>query len=473
MKTTARILSFLLGVCLLFSLSACRTTPETPPEPEDIPFVPQTAEELWVKIDEVMAALASYKTATKMDSTYYMQGYEFQTSTQGSTLLVSEGDSAFAHSALTAKIECEAQAFSQTLESAHTFLNGNYYYSYSDGVNKQKFVSALSFDEFLETELDSFGEDVDLLDATNAVFEANDDGTWSLTAKGYTKKTVKKIAEQLNISAEMLGEDVLDLEVYVLADEAFRATEMKFTLVFDVSENTTTRPAFSMEMTFSDYNAVTADESVVVPEEYTEVSDVRLLTGLAEKLADFKDSTIGEFTISQEVKTTVFGQETTEKLGYSVSFGVENGAYYYEALSEVQGIKTEATYRGGVEVVTQDSETYSSAATDDSAKLTVDNLLDSSVQYVQTAVVGIEEQEAENTHLFTLAYPDVSAFQAAYEGSGIVLSSVTQTIRVTFEEDAVKQLVISQYYNASYGSEKVTIESQCTIDILEQEAETV
>lgn len=460
MKKTTRILLIALMLLSVISVTSCTATPPEQTSTKEAPFVPKDAVSLWNKIDETMNALKSYEGKSVMDTTYYLMGDEYQMTSEA-TLVLSDGeDGFFEYNHGKNVIGCEANALNETVENLSAYYNGKMYLSTVGSAFSQKLCSPMTVDEFREETGEGLSGDVDFSSAKSAEFEKKDDGSWSIRFYDYTKKNVNEIVDSFGVDESSFGEEILDVEIFVLADADFRATKITIQLVFDVDDSTTTKPSLHVDIEYFNFNSARSSEGLIKTEEYTEVADVRVISDVADGLDKIKDATKGEFVLELSETYDMFGEKTTSLEKDTVKYGVENGAYYFDLTSVVDGEEAKISYRGGTYTVIQGGSTQTSSITDDSARLVVNNLIDNSSSYVTYGVTDVKK-ESDGVYLLKITHKDISAYKESMKDSGIDLKSVTQEVKVTFTDGDLTRLenamTLSGEYSYGYSTENVKI----------------
>lgn len=459
-----------LVLCLLMMLSfaSCdsesQPTPAPTPTPTEKPFEPATVQELWNKINETMEALESYESKGDMQMTVYNVGMKIDTvSTVTSVFYIKEGNE-FSYIDSEVKMTCKEASLDETYKNVVAFYNGKMYIQNKTGDFDQKFCSTMTYTDFLVAQSDRFISDIDMLGCTDASFSKNDDGTWSLDFSGYTKKVINAFLKESEITEKDLGGDIVDMEINVLADSAFLATKVTIKLVFDNDENSTTTPALSMVTEYSKHDAVEPDYTVIKTEEYVEVADVRILDKVEDGIENIENAKNADFELEVKETTEAFGNKNTYTEKDTISFGEENGGYYYNITAKTDQATITISYKNGVQTYKQGGQSQSAEMTDDTARSTIKTLINHA-GFNKLAVSAIEKT-GENVYKFTIGQPEATAYKQYFANNGVTFTSATQTIIVTMDGDNVKKveskLVVKGSYKSGSTTEVITMTAEST-----------
>ncbi len=432
--------SLLLAVILLLSLVSCvgEKAPATTVT-EEKPFVPASASELWEKADSVMDELASYGMKQEIKLVFYASGNKFVSDSSADAILSHNDEDFFSYIAGTNHIVCEALSVDETTEIKEAFYDGKMYCLNKGGDIDQRLCSPISAEKYKEDfQEDSLLEDADFDDCMRKDFSKQEDGTWKLTFSGYTKKTLGFVMKDLDLDDELLGADVLDMDVALTADAEFRVKELEIKFLFDLEENSTTSPEFSMKATYDRYNEAKFDFATLLPEEYTEVDDLLILDEFEEGLEEYKNAKKGKFLMTSKTDIKFLGQTNSIELSNDVTYGEENGSYYYDIKYVVDDESMQISFRGGVQTMTvEGGESESYVSSEEEARIAVDNLIDSAA-FTKELVTDVEKS-GDDTYLIKIANLDEKYWSALLAEEEIEYGSGSQEISVTIKEGKIKQ----------------------------------
>ncbi len=469
MKRMYGLLCILLCFCMVLSLSACNGggeksdgTEATTEAPEE--KAPETAEELWTRVDEVMTAVPSYEYKSVMQFTYYYMGMKFDTSSIGNGIFCELEDDYYIYSDDRMDMVCTEMSISRTQERMEAYSDGKMYIYNSTGDAAQRFCSAITYEEYAE-ESTGILDDFDLLDCTGKSFEVAEDGSYTMSFSGYTKKAVDNFLESGGIDEDDLGAAILDLELTVSADSEFHVTKMLFNLIFDVEEDDTMAPVITMEIEYSGFGVTEPNYDQLKTEEYTEIDDARIFGDISEQLEEFTQAKSGEFVSDSSQTNIIFGEEESFYEKNTVSFSEENGGIIYEIEMESSEGDGSIRYKNGTQNVVYLGEEYSQPQTDSEAREFVASLLD--VEYDSARISDVEKVE-EGVYVFTVEHPDDAYYKSYFQSIGMEYQSMTQTFTVTMDGEELLKIandsVLYGVYNDVASSEPVEVKIHMGVD---------
>lgn len=456
-----RITTLLLSLVLILPLCACGLlAPKTaePASEEETPFVPANAEELWNKIDAVMEEQTGYTGNHEVTATIYYSGMEYSIRQIGKSV-TDRSDDKYRYLS-DYEVTMTFEDTEETSRRMRAYFDGKMYHYEKEGDIEQKLSCAMTEEEFRDIDSSALLEDVDLMDCTRRDFSLQD-GVWTAKFSGYTKKTVHNFFAYMELEEDELGADVEDMEITVVADGEFRCTSLSFVLFFDVDEDSTTKPVFTLSETYSDFDKTSFDPSVIAREEYAEVDDLRIIFDLPEAMKAVAGATEGEFTLDITQKAKV-GEQEGENTEYDrVTYGKKNGSTYFDISSKLNGQDYTISYKNGKQSIQANGESYEESYPEEYARYYLERLIDSA-KFQAITVTDVEKQ-AEGTYLMHCEKADLASYQPALEESGITLTGGSQEITVTMNGEKLQSMdstVILVGYAVS-GSQK--LEVTCTV----------
>lgn len=410
-------------------------------------YEPESATDLWNKIDETMDAIESYKESTTIRSTYYFTGYKFNIELDG--VLIDTDEEEYSFSSM--NMVCEDLSVNETMESLEAYVGGKMYVSNKSSGYDQKLCAEMTYEEFSEaTSISGVDDDVDLADCRVSEFKKNEDGDWVVTMSGYSGKTVKAFTKDMIDDEIDFGADILDMECTVTADEDLIPKTMEVKFIFD-EDDLTVAPEMTMTAEFSDVGTATVDPALIVPEEYTLVDDLAILSLLKEGIEERSNAAAGKFVYETKTTFTLFGEDQEEIETDTVTYGRKNGAYYYGIEAKYADGTVLIDYSNGVQTVTYGDESENVRLTDEEAKASVDTLINAA-GYDPNKISGVTKK-SDTEYVLTVAEYDTATFNLTLAESGIELGTGTQEITVTMTEDSVSVI-----------GNKVTAEGTYTYD---------
>lgn len=448
-KGICSVLSLLLCVLML---AACQNSnPDT--TPTEKPFEPENALQLWEKINTTMDALESYETDNTAKVVYYYMGYEFELELIGKTVMTTDAH----YEETETVISCAEIEMDQTMKMMQAYHDGTMYMANSVDTYDQKFCSGMTFAEYKEEKTGDLTEDISIIDCTEAAFSKSEDGLWKLECSGYTKKTINKVLGSMELPDDQLGASIEDMRVALVADKDFHAQKIELSLVFTEAEGEPL-PEFSIVAQYSRFNTAVFDSALLKTEEFTQVDDVRILEKVEDALEERQAATSGKFTLELNSTSELMGHAESSSEKDSVSYGKENGAYYYDITAELNGQQFTMQYRNGLQTVTSGGESQTAAQAETDAKAFIDGLIDSA-KYNPMAVTAIEKKD-EGVYLFHVAQQDVSAYEHLFVGLDVEITAAAQQITVTLDNGHLakieSKISLDGTYRYDTGSTPIT-----------------
>ena len=467
MKKFNRVCCIVLCAVMILSFASCKKGADKNSEK---PFEPTDAIALWNKIDETMTGVTSYYAKGTGRMVYYYLGNKFEADISAEMVMDNKEGDSYSYTSETVAVECAELSLSETVESIKAYRDGKMYISHLSGESEQKFFSAMTFEEFCATEENSF-KDIDYIDCTKSEFAKNSDGTWSLKLSGYTMKTINVMLDDWNITESGMGAEVLDMEVTVVADSNFRALTMEEKVVFEIGEDPAVVPEVVFTVNYSKFNEVQRDPAQLNTDGFVEVDDVRVLKKVTDGIENIQNASSGKFTLDIKQTVKMLGETSTSTEKDTVTYGKQNGGYYYNIIAKTDSVKYDISYKSGTQTIKQGSDSYTYNMTDDEAKGNVDDLINAAY-YKETLVSSIEKIE-EGVYKFAINKPDTSVIESQL-GSAISVKSATEEMIVTLSGDSITRIEsvikVNGRYKAGGYNEALTITISATF-IPEQVAE--
>lgn len=450
-KRMRQLSALCLCVLMVFSFAACgeveapQTQIPSPPE-----YMPESALELWEKINETMDALDSMEMTISTQKVYYSAGYRYEQNTQSYVLSTHEAHYTESES----KLACQELALEQTINMVEAYYDGKMYRGITDGRYDQKFCSPMSHEDYDGLQSGSLTGEVGIADCTNATFSKSKDGLWQLSFESYTKKTIDQALAALGLSESAMGAPIADMQVRLTANEKFQVTEMQITFVF-ASEGESA-PAFSVHTVYSGWNTASFDESRLNAAEYTQVEDVYLLDAISAAIIQRQNAPLGQFTL--ETRTTEHFQNQTrssQEKGVMI-YGLKNNAYCYFFTANTEGKSFIVRYQNGEQTVISNGQSYTAATSEAEARAYINGLIDSA-KYNPLSVTGMEKRE-DGSYLLTIENPDVAGYV-----EGVEVTAASQQIVVSFTDGDLTRLESRLTIEGTYEEETLLLQTDSLV----------
>lgn len=449
---TRMLTALLLCLVMVFSLAACAQSGPVSPntEPQQPEYMPESALELWERINETMDALSSMEMTISTRKVYYSKGYQYEQLTESFVLSTREAHYTESESTL----RCEELSLQQTVNMVEAYYDGKMYRATCDGVYDQKFCSEMSHEDYDGLQSGGLTEELGIADCTTAEFSKTEDGQWQLSFRGYTKKTIDQAMNTLGLTEEMMGAPITDMQVSLNANESFQVTRMQIS--FDFASAGETTPVFSVDTVYSGWNTAAFDTVRLNAAEYVEVEDVYLLDAITAAIVQRQEATIGQFTLETKTTEEFGGQVRTSAEKGVMIYGWRNGAYSYFFTANTEGKNFLVHYQNGEQTVISNGESYTASKSEAEAKAYIDGLIDAA-NYKSITVTGIEKRE-NGSYLLTIDRPD---FSGAVDG--IEIDFASQQITVTFADGKLTQIESRLLIEGIYEDNPIKIQSDSMV----------
>ncbi|MBR5187380.1 MAG: hypothetical protein IKW18_02815 [Clostridia bacterium] len=433
-----KLFSLLLAILLCMTLfTSCKTK-----------FEPQSAKELWDKINETMDALDGYESNGTGSLTLNVSGVKLSMNLKMKSIIsgLQNGNYYYYYStdstlSTTANTSLTGESGEVLHEiSIEAFDDGKMFVSSESDERSQKLYSPLTKEEFLayREKKDKESADINYSDCKNAAFSQNEDGTWSLQYSGYTKKTINQLIKSFNMDSADFDFEIEDLNVSILADSEFHAKEIKIQFIFDEETEKSTSPVFEMSMTYSNYNAITP----IKPDssEYTEVEDCRFIYDLEDMLKALEEKKDGLFYLELEQVLSVPSLNQTQSYTEidTVIYGEKNGSYFYEITAIAGSDVFDISYENGKQTISVSGQGEVYNQTEKEAKEYVRSLINTAA-YAPEYVSSITKR-GDGIYEIQCKYPDTSAYTPIFEAYAGKLTEMTQVITFTIKNGSIVEI---------------------------------
>ena len=417
---------------------------------------PKSAQELYDRVAMQMNAMDSIKTDISMSMILFVNGYEMKSESTGYIVenVNVEGDYYFYEESIL-KLTSDALSLDETQKSIKAYHTGDYFIYNEQNGAVQKLYSPMTTEEMKEYLSKNSLTTFDLIkDCATKTFAKNKDGMWELSCSGYTKLAIEEISEDMGLDDDMLSAEVMDMQLIMVVDKKYRATQMKIDFVF---EETKKMPSISMTMNFSQYN-----EADVVLDfldiDYTKVNDIRMLSDIEEMLDARSESESGNFTLNiEETVRDPNGQSSVYMEDNTVSFGEDDEGYFYDIDAVINKISYDISYKKGKQTIISDYDFQDKAQTEQEARDWIKSLID--VGYDPVIVTDIKDN-GDGVYKLICDNPKTDVYEEYFESNGGTLSSVKQTITVTIKDGSIcsiSNFVLAKGNIDPYGTVSLTL----------------
>ena len=193
-----------------------------------------------------------------------------------------------------------------------------------------------------------------------------------------------------------------------------------------------------MAIEYSKFGEAVPNADDIKIEEYTEVDDVNVLDDARDALWDIENATSGRFTVQIDQAYSVDGQKNTSSEKDTVSYGVQNGAFYLDLTSKQDGLTAKITYKNGVMTVTQGDESQSGPVGEEAAKSYLTELLN--MARFDSKLVTDIEKTGDGVYKFSLGDGNIPAYESILQSIDGKIDSMKQETVITFSEEKIVKI---------------------------------
>ena len=424
---------------------------------------PETTTELMTKIDEKMESLQSYQSDVTANLATDIYGYRCVADFIGTQITIyGASDRFYYYNVMEGTTEMKDTEKNEVVETVKSkqieaFHEGNMFVFSEQGDLKQNMYSPLTKDEYIAyLEKQESTLDIDFEACVNKAFAKNEDGTWTLTYSGYTKKSIATVVEAFQAD-ELFEEEIVDMEITIHANADFTVKVVEFKMIF---ENESTTSEFRMKAEYSKYDVATPIVDTLDVSKYTQVADCRLLTDIADMIEDLEEMENGSFVLDLTQKLLASYSSTyTER--DTVTYGKKDGKYFYDIKASTDTAKYDIAYANGKQSVTISGTTETADQTEKEAKEFINGLINSA-KYNAGKVSNLQKK-ADGVYTITCD-PDESLYQPVFASLGTSARNATQTITITIQDGKITKMestVSANCYTTTYGSVAFYLTTEC------------
>ncbi len=425
----------------------------------------------------------TYMTEMEMNISGSLYGVEFEAEYKGAEYSIGlESDSPVSHSEIksTVKFPSNADLQPQITESAQGFRDGKLYQKEKKNGKGTALCSDMTYEEY-KAYTASFSEhtEEEILAAlkTASVKESvqGEDGSWSATHSGFAEKELEILLDSaFDPSVKMTdGYRVKDISVTTLLSAELIPTEIKYELTFEPAEGSEgfPEPSASAYARLKEIGSAQAPD--VVLSEYKETEHLPLLRKVREAISDLREAEKIAFTSKNTQRIAFMGntQETAET--DTVKASSDNDKYTFEIRALLYpGTSNETIaywiYKDGkYRISGQGITTQSGEMTDTEAKLKIAGMLDPG-ELGSTLVSDIRKGTDSDEYIFTIADPDISAFESAYSSMGAKNFKAQAEITVKYTEGSITEYTYGFVLTAEIEGQTLTATINATISDIEK-----
>ena len=334
---------------------------------------PETADELWDRIDEEMDEIESYRCTTDVSINYEMQGIKVKGNVDIVMVEIGDDDDEdyYSYMSNSADVYVGGSRITDT-ESVVVYQDGKIYLSNKDGDVVNRLSAEMTTEEFVDYISDRDNDiDLSVENATDKKMEKKDDGEWEISFSIFDEDELLEMLEAMEFDEDMLGFEITGVSVEAVADEDFRVDEMTVTFISGDDE------VIVMTARYDCYNS--AKRVDIDEPDYEDVDYISAAITVEDYLDDVMDAESLDFDvyITHKVQNTALTEIYYEyEENDSVSFLNKNNAFTYGIEAYLNGEKFSIEYAYGTQTIIGSGSKQTAAQSALEAKSFILNLLD-------------------------------------------------------------------------------------------------
>lgn len=405
---------------------------------------PESAEEVYERMNEALAEEDSYQLDSTVKMTIYIDGERYDTQSTGKEIFINadEGEEYF-YREITSSIEHSGEEVGEPITSIEAYYDGKAFVRYYGDV-EQSFYSPMSSETFYECFIssdDDVIENEEFLVCSSKRFKELEGGGWEIKCSGYSDTFIKDLSDTMGIEGEY---DISNAVITLRCDKKFLPTEFNVKVLFDVKDDQTAIPSLEYNGIYSQFGTVEPITAHFNVEDYTKVDDLHMLYEIEDMLEAREDAEEGFFTLDAETVVNIGAGQIVTVECHEVDYGVKkNGDYYYTINYDISGSTGVSRY--------PKSESFEKD--DESARKLINSLINVA-GYERVRVSKITESTS-GVYKVEIDYPNEQTYNNFLNAYGITYSTCTgQKIFYTIEEGKIvnisSYIVIEGLYGGRY-----------------------
>lgn len=416
---------------------------------------PETAEELWNRIDETMTNLTSYEANISLDMSYEIESKKFTAKGNGTLITIKENDDLYYYNSMVTEISCPELSIDQKSTSVKAYDDGAMFISNkSEGID-QNLSAKTDREAFLKAQENS-GMDFDFNDSSKSEFDQDDDKSWELSFWGFDSDTLAATANEMGFSDIISDASLEDIIVTVYADKDFKVFLMDVDFIFKPEKTGAPVPTVSAEADYGKFNE--ASEIDIEKDKFTQVDNLLILEDIDNMLNDIYNNTDGLVTLNITQASYYDGKKkSSSKETDSITYGKKDGKYSHRIVSKINGVNTATIkYANGSQTVSSSGKTQSASLTEFEAKLFLRQLINT--PKYDSSLVSNVTNNGNGVYKITLIEADPSL----YENLAANITSTSATVEFTVVDGKIT-LINSDIKLSGTSSKTSTVPFKLTI----------
>ncbi|MBO5374545.1 MAG: hypothetical protein J6A54_03750 [Clostridia bacterium] len=347
--------------------------------------------------------------------------------------------------------------------SIEAYDDGEMYVQYADEISKEKVLmsSPTEQEEFLDYFESKLETDVDITDCTSVTCVQNEDKSWTTTFRGFSKKTISIFATEAGIEEDELGAEIIDLKCSFNVDENMMISSCNMELEF---EGFAEAPSCNMSIDYSNFNDI--KEKKIDKDKYRKVDSIIAIKRVADELDKLENLQNASFTVNTKKKSK-YGdneQRVTERETYDVSYGVEQGKYFYNITAELDRVPYDISYSNGCQITESRGIIHKKEKGEAIAKAQIRQLLNTA-NFDENRITKVN-RKFDNVYEFIIESPDISEIQPLLNQMNATnLDLKIQTITVTFGKNGISKIEEETRAHAYLGEALCVASSESVVEI--------
>lgn len=431
---------FVALLLMTLTLSSCKPAPDN-------------AQDVWKKVSAAMSDVDSCATKTNMDLVFYSSGKQVKGTVNGRS--VSQIKDYYFYQETVTKVTSEKLGLDETTTSREAYQDGTYFLSNQGPNVSQQICSDMSAADAIEYSRQIAGPDVSelFLSCEQQTVTQNEDGTMTVTGAGYPLDLCEDYMLSFGFELDFFGKDIKDMNVVIETDASDRIYSLYMEFVFDVADNSTTKPTFTIETQYTQYNEAQREPTPLKRADFTEVEDVRMIHWIADMISDHQERDEGSFVYDTKQTARMRGEETVYSEHDVVTYGEGEDGYYYHIDVTANGEQSEIVYQKNKQTTRKDGKEQSKTQREKAARQYIDALIN--VASYRAMYVSNIETVGEGVYRITCRCAEPSAYKGFFEEANAEFISATQTITVTVENG---QIVKMEHRTEAKGNKAYRVE---------------
>ncbi len=313
----------LLLVCVIM-LSSCGTVLNVMP-------AAMTAGQVERRMNLRLNSLQSYRVDVEAEFTVYADTTKITGQANG-YMIEDQGkdkNDYYYYSEMTNKMNASKDALNVTIKSITAYHDGYAFDHYKQGDTWRKLCSEMTPKEYRKYISDDSLNGLTLEQCENREMEKVDGG-YVLHFSGYSQDTMEQLSELMGMTEDLFKRKPIDMKVDMEIDEDYYPGKISLEMVFE-EKTSYYQPAYSMTMTYSQFDQVERKTSNLSPDSYKKIESLALLKEIDEMIEDRINAKEGSFTATTSVSASLLDQTNKQTETAKVTYARDKDKLTFEA----------------------------------------------------------------------------------------------------------------------------------------------